>query len=152
MSLLLFSTLVRPQVESWMWFWAPQNKTEMDILGRIQQRETKMMDGLQHLPYRERLRKLGPLILENTQGISPMSTEHLQGGYKKDGSRLFPGVPSDSTRGDGYTLKHRRRPLNIRKLLFPVRVNEHWLLREVVESPSLEISKSFSRSWALSSS
>jgi len=50
-------------------------------------------------------------------------------------------VPSDRTRGSGYTLKNRRSPLNIRKHFFPLRVNEHWhrLAREVVESPSLEI-------------
>ena len=53
-------------------------------------------------------------------------------------------VPSDETRGSRHKLKHSRFPLNIRKHFFTVRVKEYWhrLPREVVESPSLEISKS----------
>jgi len=50
-------------------------------------------------------------------------------------------VPSDSTRGDGQKIKHRKFRLNKRKNFFTLRVTEHWniLPREVVDSPSLEI-------------
>ena len=53
-------------------------------------------------------------------------------------------VPSDRTRGDGHTLKHRRFPPNIRKHFFAVTVTKHWhrFPREAVESPSLEIFRS----------
>jgi len=53
-------------------------------------------------------------------------------------------VPSDKTRGNGHTLKHRRLLLNIRRHYFTVAVTEHWhrLPRVVeVESPSSEIFK-----------
>lgn len=49
----------------------------------------------------------------------------------------------DRTRGNGHHLKFRRFTLNVGKHFFTVSVTKHWhkLSKEVVDSPSLEISK-----------
>jgi len=62
------------------------------------------------------------------------------GRYKKDHLSV---VPSERTRDNGHRVKHRKFCLNIRKTFFTVKVVRccSRLLREVVESPSLEIFK-----------
>jgi len=73
------------------------------------------------------------------QGDLTAAFQYIKQACKKDGERLFTGACNERTRGNSFKLKEGRFRLDIRKKFFTVRVVGHWLTREVVDAPSLEV-------------
>ncbi|KAK4830594.1 hypothetical protein QYF61_012020 [Mycteria americana] len=125
----LYSTLVRPHLQYHIQLWSPQYRKDMDL---SRGGATKMMRGMEHLSYEERLRELGLFSLRREgSGVDLIASfQYLKGAYKKDGDRL--------------SNKEGRFRLDKKKKLFTMRVVKNWnrLPGEVVDVPSLEHSKS----------
>lgn len=81
----------------------------MELLERVQQRATKMIQGLEHLSYKE-LRELGPPTESKAQEVCH---QYLKGQCKEYRARLFWVVPSAGKRSNGHRWQHKRVPQNL---------------------------------------
>ena len=83
---------MRSHLEYCVQFWVPQFEKDGELLGRVQHRATKIIEGLEHLHYEKRMRDQGLLSLEKTERESYQYFKYLKIRIQVDAARLFSGA------------------------------------------------------------
>lgn len=107
----LYSTLVRPYLECCAHFWAPQYKTDMELLGHVQWRALKMIMGLEDITYENRLRELGLVSLKKIRILVKDLTnvhKYMMQGTKEGRAILLSVMPVTGPTGSRHKLRYRK--------------------------------------------
>ena len=110
---LIYSALERPHLESALG--SPAEEGHGPSRAGLEE-AMKIIRGLKHLPYEDRLRELGLYSLEKRGlwGDLVVAFQYLKGTYRKAGEGLFIRECSERMRGNCFKLKEGRFRLDIK--------------------------------------
>lgn len=144
--LMLYKVYVRPRLEYCVQAWSPYLVKDVECIERVQRRATKMVVGMGHISYEERLRRLGLTTLEQRRKRGDLIEvfKIMTGRERIDSDIFFKRASSGHhLRGHSQKLFAAGARLDVRKHFFSVRVTREWnaLPQTVVDAPSVNTFK-----------
>ena len=133
MFLNLYPVLIRPHLEYCVQVWSPHWAQDIKLVEGVQRRATKLVPELKHLPYEERLKRLGLTTLEErrTRGDLIEMYKIITGKEKVNVEKFFQIIPPETRRGD-MTLIHNKKIFkkrcnsDLRRHFFTQRNIDNW--------------------------
>ena len=146
--LMLYKSLIRPQLEYANQVWAPRLKKHKTLLENVQRRATKLVPGLEDLSYEERLQELRlPTLAYRRLRGDLIEVYKIMSG--KCDSEVCEGliVKREGERSTGHPMKiFKERPKHdMHKNGFPHRVVDLWNKRRMGSVVRAETVKEFER-------
>lgn len=140
----LYYAFVRPHLEYCLQSWRPVHKKDLKALENVQRKATKMIQGLHHLSYEDRLKALNMHSFQY-RGLRGDMSELFKIITRPDNmgfDKMFK-LNRNSTRGHKFKLQKQHVRTLIRKNFFSQRVVDTWnsLSDHVVSSSSLHVFK-----------
>ncbi len=131
---------------------APTLRGDINQLERVQRLATRLVRGLRHVPYEERLRQLNLFSLERTRlrAALILAFKIFKGEVDLNPSEFILRPPRAGLRGHTYRLLQGPSRLRRRSGAFSVQVVKYWnrLPAHLVLAPSVSVfKKQFDRHW-----
>ena len=140
----LFSTYVRPHLDYCVQAVGPQAAKDIELLEKVQQRATKLVREVRHLPYPERLSRLEvPSIKKRLQRGDMIETYKILTGKVNVRREKFFSLRRSHTRGHHLKIDKKRVTHQARLRFFSQRVVNGWnsLPSEVVSANTIQAFK-----------
>ena len=141
---ILYSTLVRPHLETAIQVWSPSLVGSKNKIEQVQRRATKLVKELRKKPYEERLQELNLMSTETRRRRGDMIMTYKMLNHKVDVNPASLKLTKERrTRGHCMKLEKTFSKLEIRKNYFYPRVVNDWneLGQEIVTSQSVDTFK-----------
>ena len=124
---LLYKVMIRPVLEYCNIAWGPHYKMDQKKIEQVQRRATRLVPSLRHLPYQERLEKLGMPSLSYRRRRGDMIAVFKIMTGRASGIQFFTAEKMQGrTRGHQLKLKKFHAKKDVRRQYFSHRVINDW--------------------------